>query len=223
MHQFLIGAASSGSGKTTVTMGLLRALSRRGLRVQPYKCGPDYIDTMFHQLASGRESVNLDTFMSSVGHVRSLYDRYSHDADACIVEGVMGLYDGHDRWHGSSAEVAMMLDLPVILVVSARSTAYSVAPLLHGFKHYVAPGGKALHIAGVIFNQVASKNHFAYLREACEDAGLTCLGYLSRNEALVIPGRHLGLTISEQENMEHLISLAADEVEAHVDIDRLVQ
>ena len=223
MHQFLIGAAGSGSGKTTVTMGLLRALSRRGLKVQPYKCGPDYIDTMFHKLASGRESVNLDTFMSSADHVRSLYDHYGQDADVCIVEGVMGLYDGHDRWHGSSAEVAMTLDLPVVLVVSARSTAYSVAPLLYGFKHYEAPGGSPLDIIGVIFNQVASESHFAFLKAACEDAGLTCLGYLRRNEELVIPGRHLGLTISEQENMERLVSLAADEVAAHVDLDRLLR
>lgn len=223
MHQFLIGAASSGSGKTTLTIGLLRALSRRGLRVQPYKCGPDYIDTMFHHLASGRESINLDTFMASHDHVRDLYDRYGEDADVRLVEGVMGLFDGHDRWHGSSAEIAAMLDIPVVLVVSARSAAYSVAPLLYGFKHYVIPGGKPLSIAGVIFNQVASERHYAFLRDAAKDAGVTCLGYLGRNEDLVIPGRHLGLTISEQENMERLVCLAADEVEAHIDLDKLLE
>lgn len=203
-------------------MGLLRALQRRGFVVQPYKCGPDYIDTMFHQIASGRESVNLDTFMSSATHVRDIYDKYGQDAEVRVVEGVMGLYDGHDRHLGSSAELAMMLDIPVVLVVSAKSTAYSVAPLLYGFRHFAAPGCKELRIAGVIFNQVASESHYAFLKAAAQDAGVPCLGYLQRNESLVIPGRHLGLTISAREQMECLVNLAADEVEAHVDIDKLL-
>ena len=97
-HSFLIAAASSNSGKTTVAIGLLRALRNRSLRVQPYKCGPDYIDTMLHRMASGRESVNLDTFMSSGDHVRSLHLTYSADADVSVIEGVMGMYDGYDKW-----------------------------------------------------------------------------------------------------------------------------
>lgn len=219
MKKFLIGAATSNSGKTTFTMGLLRAFRNRGLVVQPYKCGPDYIDTMFHHLASGRESVNLDTFMSGVEHVSSLFARYGEDADVQVVEGVMGLFDGYDRWHGSSAEVAMLLDVPVILVVSAKSVAYSVAPLIHGFKTF----RPELRLAGVVFNRVASENHYRYLREACEDAGVECLGYLQRNPELTIPGRHLGLTITERENMEQLISLAAEEVEKGVDLSNLLK
>lgn len=228
--EFLIGAATSNSGKTTLTMGLLRALCNRGLCVQPYKCGPDYIDTMFHHLASGRESINLDTFMSSHQHVHDIYHHYGDEAEVRMVEGVMGLYDGHNRWHGSSAEITMLLDIPVILVVNAKSVAYSVAPLIHGFKQfYPMVDDAALYkcsrprIAGVIFNMVASENHYSFLKTACEDAGVPCLGYLSRNPELNIPGRHLGLTISEEENMQRLITIAATEVEAHVDINHLLE
>lgn len=215
----LIGAATSNSGKTTFTMGLLRALWRRGIKVQPYKCGPDYIDTMFHHIASGRESVNLDLFMSSEEHVRELFSRYGEDADMCVVEGVMGLFDGYDKWHGSSAEIAMLLDVPVLLVVSVKSVAYSVAPLIYGFKHF----NPKLKIAGVVFNMVASESHYAHLKAACEDAGVMCLGYMQRNAGLVIPGRHLGLTISAKEETEALINLAADEVEHHVELDKLLE
>lgn len=217
MNNLLIGAATSNSGKTTFTMGLLRALRERGLNVQPFKCGPDYIDTMFHEIASGNESVNLDTFLSSPEHVQDLFERYGAEADVRVVEGVMGLYDGYDRWHGSSAEIAELLQIPVILVVNAKSAAYSVAPLIYGFRHFKSPG-----IAGVVFNQVASPSHFQYLKEACDDAGVSCLGYMARNDRLTIPNRHLGLTISAREEMERLIALAAEEVNQHVDIDNLL-
>ena len=199
-RSFLIGAATSNSGKTTFTMGLLRALRDRGLKVQPYKCGPDYIDTMFHEIASGRESVNLDTYMASEEHVKEVFKRYGEDADVRIVEGVMGLFDGYDKSKGSSAEIAMLLDIPVILVVNAKSVAYSVAPLIYG----------------VVFNMVASENHFSFLKQACEDAGVPCLGYMLRNSELIIPGRHLGLTIEAREEAEKLIGLAAKEVVQHI-------
>ena len=210
--RFLIGAATSNSGKTTFTMGLLRALRDRGLKVQPYKCGPDYIDTMFHEIASGRKSVNLDTYMASDEHVKEVFQRYGEDADVRIVEGVMGLFDGYDKSKGSSAEIAMLLDIPVILVVNAKSVAYSVAPLIYGFKHF----NPKLKIAGVVFNMVASENHFSFLKQACEDAGVPCLGYMLRNSDLIIPGRHLGLTIEAREETEELIRLAAKEVEEHI-------
>ena len=134
--QFLIGAASSGSGKTTFTLGLLRALKNRGLKVQPFKCGPDYLDTKHHAAAAGQTSYNLDTFMASATHVQEVYARHSQTADICITEGVMGLFDGYDNMAGSSAELAGLLHLPVILVVNARSTAYTVAAILYGFKHF---------------------------------------------------------------------------------------
>lgn len=220
MIKFLIAATGSDCGKTTVTMALLRALTNHGIKVQPYKCGPDYIDPMFHKMACGRESVNLDTVMSSPEHVREIFNRYGEGADACVVEGVMGLYDGRDRWHGSSADIAQLLDIPVVLVVNAKSAAYSVAPLLYGFKHFT-PYGKPLNIKGVIFNMVGSERHFNLLRQACEDVGITCLGYLKRNEKLQVPSRHLGLSIAEMERMESLINAAADEVTQHVNINEI--
>lgn len=224
---FLIAATSSNCGKTTFTMGLLRALRRRGLKVQPYKCGPDYIDPMFHRQASGQESVNLDCVMASEAHVREIYARYAQGADLCVVEGVMGLYDGRDRWHGSSAEIAMLLGLPVILLVNAKSTAYSIAPLLYGYRSFVpSPSSSGtpaapLNLMGVVFNMVGSPRHYAMLRQACEDAGVECLGYMGRNGRLQIPSRHLGLSIAEMEKLETLIEAAADEVAEHVDIDRI--
>lgn len=216
--QLLIGAAASGSGKTTFTMGLLRALHKRGLRVQPFKCGPDYIDTQFHTLAADRESVNLDTWMASDTHVQYLYNKYGDGADVCVAEGVMGLFDGYQRMQGSSAAIARLLNIPVVLVVGARSTAYSVAPLIYGFKHF----DPTVKIAGVVFNQVFSPSHFAYLRDACVDAGVECLGYLPMTEGLKIPSRHLGLTLTAKRSMNVLIEQAAELVEKHVNLDKLL-
>ena len=216
--QLLIGALHSGGGKTTVTMGLLRALRRKGLQVQPFKCGPDYIDTRFHALAAGRDSVNLDTWLASEAHVGDVYTRYGADADVCVVEGVMGLFDGFDRMEGSSAAIAQKLDIPVLLVVSARSTAYTVAALLHGVKTF-RPG---LRIAGVVFNQVASRRHTLLLQQACEDAGLPCFGFLPRTEGLEVPSRHLGLTLAAEQQMSQWIDRAADLVEQHLDLKALL-
>ena len=217
--QLLIGALHSGGGKTTVTMGLLRAMRRRGMQVQPFKCGPDYIDTRFHGVATGCDSVNLDTWLASEAHVHEVYARYGAKADACVVEGVMGLFDGYDRMQGSSAAIAQLLDIPVLLVVSARSTAYTVAALLHGVKTF-RPG---LRLAGVVFNQVGSELHAVMLRDACTDAGLRCFGCLPRAEGLEIPSRHLGLTLAAEQQMDAWIDRAADLVEAHVDVERLME
>lgn len=217
--QLLIGALHSGSGKTTFTMGILRALQRQGLQVQPFKCGPDYIDTRFHALAAGRESVNLDTWLASERHVRDLYARYGADAQVCVVEGVMGLFDGYDRMAGSSAAIARLLDIPVVLVVGARSMAYTVAAQLHGMKTFL-PG---LRLAGVVFNQVSSENHFRFLAQACEDAGLRCFGWLPKVPDLEIPSRHLGLTLAAGQEMERWIDRAADLVTRCLDLPALLE
>ena len=215
----MIAAPSSGCGKTTFTLGLLRALRDRGLSVQPFKSGPDYIDPLFHQMAAGVESVNLDTYMSSPAHVQTLFGHYGGDADACVIEAAMGLFDGADGPRGSAAEVAQILDVPVVLLVSAKAVAYSVAPLIYGFRHF----NPRLRLAGVVFNFVASERQLATLRRACEDAGVPCLGYLPRNPELAIPSRHLGLTLQECEKTEQLIALAAQEVTAHIDLDKLLE
>ena len=217
--KFLIAASSSGSGKTTLSLGLMRALVRRGLSVQPFKCGPDYLDTQFHAVATGCESINLDCFMASEAHVRSLFDLYSAGADVSVAEGVMGMFDGYSRMKGSSADIARLLGIPVVLLVNAASTAYSVAATIYGFKNFKPD----VRIAGVIFNRVASESHYAFLKEACADAGVECLGYLKKMPGLETPSRHLGLTLTATEERERYINTAADAVEANVDIDRLLK
>lgn len=214
----LISAASSGSGKTTFTLGLLRALRNRSLRVQPFKCGPDYIDTRHHRMAAGRPSVNLDAFMMSEGHIKDLYARYASNTDVAVTEGVMGLFDGYDTMRGSSAEISARLRIPVVLVVNAKSTAYSVAPLLYGFRNF----RKDLDVVGAVFNFVASENHYSFLRQACEDAGVEALGYLPKRTDVEIPSRHLGLSLDEDFCFEDFANRVACLVEEHVDIDRLL-
>lgn len=216
--RFLIGAPASGSGKTTLTMGILQALRKRGLQVQPFKCGPDYIDTRFHEAATGRASVNLDTWLASGAHVRELFGRYGADADVCVAEGVMGLFDGYDRAAGSSAEIAQCVDLPVVLVAGARSSSYTLAAQLYGLQHF-RPG---LRFAGVIFNQVGSSRHERLLRQAAEDAGIPCLGALPRSQELEIPSRHLGLRLGNADEMAAQCGRAASLVEQYVNLQELL-
>lgn len=216
--QFLIAAPASGSGKTTVCRGLMALLVRKGIAVQPFKCGPDYIDTKFHTAVCRRSSVNLDTFMASHRHVANLYFRYAQGAGACVVEGMMGMYDGYDRARGSSAEVAELLHLPVVLVVDAKSAAYSMAPLLSGFIHF----RPEVRIAGVIFNRVGSARHYGMLQEVCADLQIPCLGYLPKDKGLEQGSRYLGLDFSQRERaeaMEHLVNL----MEQHVDWRHLLE
>jgi cobyrinic acid a,c-diamide synthase len=134
--QILVSAVTAGSGKTLFTMGLLRALKNRGMKVQPYKCGADFIDSSYLSIAADKESVNLDAWMSSPTHTQHIYNRYGEQADACITEGTAALFDGYRRMQGSSAEIANILNLPVILLVNARMAGYSVAPLLYGYKNF---------------------------------------------------------------------------------------
>lgn len=212
---FLIGAPTSGSGKTTIARGLMALFTLKGYRVQPFKCGPDYIDTKFHAAVCGRSSINLDTFMATPEHVRELYDRYGADADVRIVEGMMGLFDGYDRDRGSSAEVARVLDIPVVLVVDAKSAAYSTAALISGFVNF----RKDVRIAGVIFNRVGSERHFAMLQQVCDDLGVECYGFLPKNAELEQGSRYLGLDFSERTESRLLIEL----LEKNVKWERLLK
>ena len=212
---FLIAAPMSGSGKTTIARGLMALMTQKGMKVQPFKCGPDYIDTKFHEAVCGRPSVNLDTYMATPEHVRELFERYGKAADVCVVEGMMGLFDGYDRERGSSYEIARVLDIPVVLVVDAKSAAYSMAALLSGFINF----RKDVRIAGVIFNKVGSKRHFAMLQQVCTDLGVECLGYLPKDASLEQGSRYLGLDFSEQPETQKLITL----LEAHVDWRALME
>jgi len=211
----MIAAPTSGSGKTTIARGLMGLLVKKGYRVQPFKCGPDYIDTKFHEAVCGRPSINLDTFMASPEHVRELFARYGANADVCIVEGMMGLFDGYDHERGSSYEIARVLDIPVVLVVDAKSAAYSMAALLSGFINF----RKDIHIAGVIFNKVGSDKHFKMLRQVCEDLDVECLGYLPKDTSLEHGSRYLGLDFSEQPDDKELVK----QLEEHVAWERLLR
>lgn len=215
LSSFLLAAPASGSGKTTVARGLMALLRRHGLAVQPFKCGPDYIDTKMHTAVCGRSSVNLDSFFASPAHLRWLFNHYSAGADVSVVEGMMGLFDGYDRSSGSCTEIAKILGLPVVLIVDARSAAYTLAPQLLGLREF----DPNLHLAGVIFNKVGSPRHERLLAQTAEDAGLTCLGYLPRHAALEQPSRYLGLDFSHMPETKELIHL----LETHVDWQALMR
>lgn len=212
---FLIAAPTSGSGKTTIARGLMSLYTLKGYKVQPFKCGPDYIDTKFHAAVCQCPSINFDTFMATAGHVRELFCRYGADADVRIVEGMMGLFDGYDRDAGSSAEIARTLSLPVVLVVDAKSAAYSMAALISGFTNFRPD----VRIAGVIFNRVGSERHFAMLRQVCNDIGIECFGYLPKNPALEQGSRYLGLDFSERPETIQLVEL----LEKNVNWQRLLE
>ncbi len=213
--QFLLAAPSSGSGKTTVSVGLMGFLAGKGYKVQPFKCGPDYIDTKFHQKACSRPSVNLDSFFANPNHIRQLYNRYSKDADICIVEGMMGLFDGYSRSRGSAAEIASILGIPVILVVDAKSTAYSLAPLLKGFSDF----SKDVKIIGVIFNKVGSAKHRRMLEEVCSDTGLEALGFIPKQNEVENRSRYLGLDFSKMQ----MVHSASGLIEGNVNVERLLE
>ena len=213
---FLISAPTSASGKTTISRSLMAALTRRGKVVQPFKCGPDFIDTKFHEAVCHRPSINLDPFMATPEHLCQLFSHYSSGADISIVEGMMGLFDGYSRDKGSTADIAAILNLPVILVVNAQSAAYSLAALLSGFVNFRSD----ITIAGVIFNKVGSPRHFSMLQEICQDLSLTCFGYLPKDTSVEQASRYLGLDFSQtvsDEALSHLIELA----ERYIDIPKL--
>ena len=209
MPGFVIAGTHSGCGKTTVTLGLLAALVKRGLSVQPFKAGPDFIDPGLHRLVTGRPSRNLDVWMCGEDYVQACYGEYSRQADISVVEGVMGLYDGG---HGT-ARLARLLGLPVILVVDAYGMAESAGAVVKGFTEYGRgtpsdSGGPSF--LGVLFNRVASESHFGRLKDSV--AGVPVLGYLPRDLGFEIPHRHLGLTVAEespvtQEQMDRLADL----------------
>lgn len=217
-HAFLVAAPHSNSGKTLITLGLIKALCNKGLVVQPYKCGPDYIDPMHHKAVSGRPSYNLDTWMEDAVNVKTLFEQHLEHADVAIVEGVMGLFDGATKSKGSSAEIAKLLSIPVILVVDASSMAYSAAPLLFGFKNF----DPAINFAGVIFNKTGSASHVRILEESARDARLDMLGYIPRDSRLSLESRHLGLHLPGENKSMEVVNAAARLVDKHIDIDGLL-
>ena len=188
----VVAAPASGSGKTLITLGLLRALRNSGVRVAAAKVGPDYIDPRFHEAATGRPCYNLDPWAMSPNQIKGLVAELARDTDLVIIEGVMGLFDGPRGAKGSTADLAVMLGLPVLFALDCRHQAQSAAALVHGFASY----RKDLDLAGVILNRTASERHELLLREAL---GHEVLLALRNDEALSWPSRHLGL-VQAQEN-----------------------
>lgn len=215
----VIAATASGSGKTTVTLGLLRALRRRGYGIAGTKVGPDYIDPGFHERATGRPAYNLDPWAMSKGLQRHLFRRAGQDSELVLVEGVMGLFDAASNGVGSTADLAIGLDLPVILVVDVRGQAQSVAALVQGFRGHKPE----LNLGGLLLNRIGSRFHMDMLCSALEPLGIPVLGGIPRDEGLYLPDRHLGLVqANEQVALEAFLERAAERIEQHVDLEALV-
>jgi cobyrinic acid a,c-diamide synthase len=220
--RIVIAGASSNVGKTTVTAGLVAALSQRGLIVQPFKCGPDYVDPSYHERAAGRPCRNLDTWMLSDTQLLDSFARACQDADIAVVEGVMGLYDGSD-WHderGSTAQIAKLLNAPVLLVLDISGSARSAAAMALGYQNF-DPG---VAIQGVVLNFAGSERHAQGCAEAIANAtALPMLGWLPRELQLRIPERHLGLVPGgEQVDSNALIAEMAAAVSARFDVAGVV-
>ncbi|MTV50232.1 cobyrinate a,c-diamide synthase [Heliobacillus mobilis] len=222
----VIAGTHSGAGKTTVTMGILAALRRRGMTVQSFKTGPDYIDPTFHKLITGRTCSNLDSWMMDRETILRLYQRAIEGAQMAVIEGVMGLFDGaageKPGGKGSTADLAQIVNKPVILVVDARSAAQSIAATVHGF----CTLQRDLTVAGVIINRVGSERHGLMARRAVEE---TCcvpvLGCLPRDAVRPMPERHLGLVsaIESSRELESYWQQLADVMERYVDVNRLLE
>jgi cobyrinic acid a,c-diamide synthase len=216
----LIAGTHSGCGKTTVTLGIMAALRQRHMKVQPFKCGPDFIDPTLHLLITGQVSRNLDLRMCGSDYVKQVVARHAPQDEEenpaiSVIEGVMGLFDGG---RASAAELAALLQIPVVLVVDARAMAESVAALVKGFESL----DPRIHLAGVILNQVGSARHLHLLSEAIQKHCQTSLvGYLPRKPAITLPSRHLGLHLGREVHLNRQALLAL--MNQHVDINHLLR
>lgn len=221
--RLVIAGTQSGAGKTTVSVGLMAAFARRGLVVQGFKTGPDFIDPSYHTAVTGRPARNLDGFMCSEEVVREIFLRGSQDADLSIIEGVMGLYDGKSPLSevGSTAEMGKWLKAPVILCVDVSSMARSAAAVVLGYQKL----DPAVQIAGVITNRVGSQRHYHLVKAAIEqECQVPVLGYLPSTTTLAMPERHLGLIPAiERGDIRDLLNRLTDQMEATVDLDGLLQ
>ncbi|GLK81135.1 cobyrinate a,c-diamide synthase [Methylopila turkensis] len=219
---FVVAAPASGSGKTLVTLGLLRAFRDMGLAVGSAKIGPDYIDPRFHAAAAGRPCVNLDGWAMRRDRILALAAGACDGAELLVVEGVMGLFDRAAEpgveGRGGTAEVAATLGLPVVLVVDTAGSAQSVGALADGFRRR----GTGVEVAGVILNRIASARHETLVREGCAEAEMPVLGAVPRRADIATPSRHLGLVQAEEaDDLEGLLARAGALIARHVDLDAL--
>ena len=223
MHpRIVIAGVNSGSGKTTITSGLMRLFKNKGVNVQGFKSGPDYIDPSYHTVATGKFSRNLDTWMIGEDLVKELLIKNGQNADLSIIEGVMGLFDGRrgNSEIGSTSHLAKITGSPVILVLDCRSIARSAAAVVYGYVNF----DPELDVKGVILNKVASQSHLDILKQAIEPLGIKIVGYVLRNEKLKMPERHLGLVpASEMDGLSDHLDYIAGELEKTIDLDSILQ
>ncbi|NQW23772.1 MAG: cobyrinate a,c-diamide synthase [SAR202 cluster bacterium] len=219
----VIAGVRSGVGKTTIASGIMGALTRRGLKVQPFKAGPDYIDPSYHQLACGVPSRNLDTWLCEHSTVLELFQRASAGRDVSVVEGVMGVFDGHSSLteEGSTAQLAKLLGAPVILIADAAKVARSVAAEILGYQQF----DPDLNVAGVILNGVGSDRHLEFCKPQIEaTTGIPVLGYLPRKDEFIQPERHLGLIPTVEGTVaRQWYDSIINQVEATMDVDAILK
>jgi cobyrinic acid a,c-diamide synthase len=220
-RRLVIAGTGSGVGKTTLTIGIMSALKKKGYNVQGFKCGPDYIDPTYHTAVTGRASRNLDSWMLDHELVKEIMIRGSEGADISIIEGVMGFYDGKDPSNntGTTAEISLITKSPVVLVVNCASMARSAAAIVKGFQAFL----EEANISAVIVNRVGSEGHYKLVKTAIEkECGIPVIGYLKRDKELTIPERHLGLVPSvERGDLDSFFEALGDLMMETVDIDRL--
>ena len=220
--RLLIAGTHSGVGKTTVTLALLAAFRSQGRQVQPFKAGPDFIDPGHHQMASGRESRNLDGWMLGADLNRATFQRAAQDADLSIIEGMMGLFDGSSPINeiGSSAELAKQLNAPVLLVIDGSAMARSAAAMVFGYTKF----DPDVKIAGVVFNRIKSEGHYRLLKEAVEKESNVCVvGYVRPDPGLTIPDRHLGLRTALEGEDSGWYATFVEATKATLDLSRIEQ
>ncbi|MTI68924.1 MAG: cobyrinate a,c-diamide synthase [Firmicutes bacterium] len=223
MNRIMVAGEASNVGKTTISLGIMAALAKRKLKVQPFKVGPDYIDPSFHRFVSNNISFNLDSWLLSENTIKYLFRRNAKDKDISVIEGVMGLYDGFgvDKDNGSSAHMSKILKTPVILVIDAKAMASSVAAKVLGYKLY----DKEVNIRGIILNKVSSKGHYDLLKEVIEkDVKIPCVGYLPFNKEETLNSRHLGLVPAEEvDNLKLKVNSLVKKIEKYIDLEKIIK
>lgn len=220
--KILVAGTNSGVGKTTITLGLIAALRRQGRQVQPFKAGPDYIDPTYHTLAAGRPCRNIDTWMVPPERAVALFNQAGRDSDMAVIEGVMGVFDGfsYETEEGSSAQIAKLVDAPVLLILDVGKMARSSGAIASGYAKF----DPELNLAGFILNRCGSTSHYQGVKLAVEQAtALPVLGWLPKDAGLHIPERHLGLVpTDERGELTAFITHAAGLVEQYFDLDRIL-
>lgn len=220
--RFVIAGTNSGCGKTTITSAIISALRKREVKVQPFKIGPDYIDTMFHSFIAECDGRNIDSFLFKEETLKYLFSKNGENAEVCVCEGVMGLFDGMGKTTKSStADVSKIIKAPVIIVVNAKGMAVSIVPIIKGFVDF----DRNLNIAGVILNNVKSDAQYMFLKNIINEyTDVEVLGYFPETESAKIGSRHLGLiTAGEIEKLENKMDILGEQAEKTIDIDRILE